>query len=110
MQFTVEQKPTFAHITGTGRLNMVGAPKLREVVAEVVSGGSNHVVVDLGGTEFMDSSGLGALVGCLKTARGAGGDLRIANVQEQVRMVLELTNMDRIFTPYPSVETAYDGV
>ncbi|HST72382.1 MULTISPECIES: STAS domain-containing protein [Kocuria] len=109
MQFTVEQKPTFAHITGTGRLNMVGAPRLREVVADVVADGSTHVVVDLGGTEFMDSSGLGALIGCLKLARQAGGDLRIANVSPQVRMVLELTSMHRVLTPYASADEAFAG-
>ncbi len=107
MQFTVEQKPTFAHITATGRLNMVGAPKLREAVTQVVSDGSNHVVVDLGGTEFMDSSGLGALIGCLKLARQAGGDLRIANVRPQVRMVLELTSMHRVLTPYDTADAAF---
>lgn len=110
MQFTIEQKPTFTHITGTGRLNMVGAPKLREVVAEVVAEGSNHVVVDLGGTEFMDSSGLGALIGCLKLARQAGGDLRIANVRPQVQMVLELTSMHRVLAPYGTADEAFaDG-
>lgn len=107
MQFTVEQKPRFAHITGTGRLNMVGAPGLREIVAKVVEEGSSHVVVDLGGTEFMDSSGLGALIGCLKLARQAGGDLRIANVRPQVRMVLELTSMHRVLTPYDTADAAF---
>lgn len=107
MQFTIEQKPRFAHITGTGRLNMVGAPELREVVAKVVDEGANHVVVDLGGTEFMDSSGLGALIGCLKLARQAGGDLRIANVRPQVRMVLELTSMHRVLNPYDTADAAF---
>ncbi|MFI7484047.1 STAS domain-containing protein [Kocuria sp. M1R5S2] len=107
MQFTVEHRPTYAHITGTGRLNMVGAPKLREVVEEVVGGGSTRVVVDLSGTVFMDSSGLGALIGCLKLARQAGGDLRIANVRPQVRMVLELTSMIRVLTPYDSADAAF---
>ncbi|MFF0989394.1 STAS domain-containing protein [Kocuria nitroreducens] len=107
MQFTIDQKPRFAHITGTGRLNMVGAPELREVVAKVVGEGSTHVVVDLGGTEFMDSSGLGALIGCLKLARQAGGDLRIANVRPQVRMVLELTSMHRVLNPYDTADAAF---
>lgn len=107
MQFTVQQNPSYTRITGSGRLNMVGAPQLREVVSEVVSGGTSRVVLDLGGTEFMDSSGLGALIGCLKVARQAGGDLRIANVQPQVQMVLELTSMNRILTPYGSVEAAF---
>ncbi|WP_150308540.1 STAS domain-containing protein [Planctomonas psychrotolerans] len=107
MQFTVENRPDFAEVQGVGRLNMVSAPKLREVIAGVVAGGRTHVVVNLGGTDFMDSSGLGALIGCLKLARQAGGDLRIANVQPQVRMVLELTNMNRVLTPYDSAEAAF---
>jgi len=76
-------------------------------VAKVVGEGSNHVVVDLGGTEFMDSSGLGALIGCLKLARQAGGDLRIANVRPQVRMVLELTSMHRVLNPYDTADAAF---
>lgn len=110
MQFSVETTPAYAEVNGTGRLNMVAAPRLREMVAEVVAGGSTHVVVNMAGMEFMDSSGLGALIGCLKIARQAGGDLRIANVQPQVKMVLELTSMHRVLTPYESVEAAFaDG-
>ncbi|MCU1563347.1 MAG: anti-sigma factor antagonist [Arthrobacter sp.] len=110
MQFSVETTPAYAEVNGTGRLNMVAAPRLREMVALVVAGGSTHVVVNMAGTDFMDSSGLGALIGCLKIARQAGGDLRIANVPPQVKMVLELTSMHRVLTPYESVEAAFaDG-
>jgi anti-sigma B factor antagonist len=107
MQFTVERTPRYALITGRGRLNMVGSPKLRETVAEVLTDGAQRVVVDLGATEFMDSSGLGALIGSLKLARQAGGDLRIVNVSPAVRMVLELTSMHRVLIPYPSAEEAF---
>lgn len=107
MEFSYEVRDTYAEVKGAGRLNMVAAPKLREVVAEVVAGGSSRVVVNLEDTVFMDSSGLGALIGCLKAARQAGGDLRISGVQPQVRMVLELTNMDRVLTSYPTAEAAF---
>ncbi len=107
MEFTVEHAPGYTVVAGTGRLNMVKAPKLREVVAEVVAAGHHHVVLDMAGVEFMDSSGLGALVGCLKLARQAGGDLRIADVNDQVRMVLKLTGMDRVLTPYGSAQEAF---
>lgn len=107
MEFTVEHSPGYTVLVGAGRLNMVGAPKLREAVAEVVNSGSNRVVLDLSEVVFMDSSGLGALIGCLKVARQAGGDLRIANVGQQVRMVLELTSMNRVLTPYDTVEEAF---
>ena len=90
-----------------GRLNMVAAPELRDVVAAAVAGGRPRVVVDLAGVEFMDSSGLGALIASLKTARQAGGDLRIAAVNEQVALVLQLSNLDRILKPYPDADAAF---
>jgi anti-sigma B factor antagonist len=96
-----------AVIRGEGRLNMVSAPDLRTAVAEAVAAGRPRVVVDLSGVEFMDSSGLGALVGCLKTTRQAGGDLRIAAPSEQVTMVLKLSNLDRILTSYATPTDAY---
>jgi anti-sigma B factor antagonist len=96
-----------AVIRGEGRLNMVSAPRLREAVAQAVASGRPRVVVDLSAVDFMDSSGLGALVGCLKTTRQAGGDLRIAAPSEQVTMVLKLSNLDRILTSYASVTDAY---
>ena len=110
MQITTTTRDDLVEVATAGKLNMASEAELRQAVAEASAAGGARIVVNLADTEFMDSSGLGALVGCLKAAREAGGDLRIANVQDQVRMVLELTNMDRIFTPYPSVETAYAGV
>ena len=67
-------------------------------------------MVDLGGTEFVDSSGLGALIGGLKVARLAGGDLRIAASTDAVRKVLKLTNLDRVLRDYPTPESAFDDV
>lgn len=90
-----------------GRLNMLAAPRLRKVIAESVGQGRPHIVVDMSGTTFMDSSGLGALVAGLKSARQGGGNLRIAGLTPQVEMVLKLTNLDRVLRPYPSVEDAF---
>ncbi len=90
-----------------GRLNMVTAPHLRDTVAAAVKAGQSRLVLDLRETSFMDSSGLGALIGSLKATREAGGDLRIAGAGEQVLMVLQLSNMDRILKPYPNPETAF---
>lgn len=107
MEFTVEHQPNHTVIIGSGRLNMGGAPQLRQIVSETVASGHNRVVVDMGEIDFMDSSGLGALVGSLKTARLAGGDLRIANINAQVQMVLELTGMNRVMTPYATAGEAF---
>jgi anti-sigma B factor antagonist len=91
-----------------GRLNMAAAPQLRTTVAELTAAGRSRIVVDLSALTFVDSSGLGALIGGLKAARQAGGDLRIAAPAEQVRTVLGLTNLDRVLRPYATVEAALD--
>jgi anti-sigma B factor antagonist len=107
VEFTTQDRGRYTEVAVTGRLNMVAAPKLRQVVGEVVSAGGKRIVVNLAGTSFMDSSGLGALIGCLKLVRQSGGDLRIAAVQPQVTMVLELTSMHRVLTPHPTPEEAF---
>src|SRR3954452_3292494 len=93
-----------------GRLNMVSAGRLREQVEALVEDGSALVVVDLTDVVFLDSSGLGSLISGVKTARRAGGDLRIAGPSDQVRLVLQLTNMERVLIPHPNVESALKHV
>lgn len=90
-----------------GKLNMVSAPHLRQEVHSAVAAGNTKVVIDLSAIDFIDSSGLGALINGLKSTRQAGGDLRIAGPTEQVRLVLELTNMDRVLNAYDDAETAF---
>jgi anti-sigma B factor antagonist len=93
----------------TGRLNMVAVPQVRAALDHAVRGGDARVVVDLTETSFIDSSGLGALIAGLRSARQSGGDLRIAGVGEQVGTVLRLTNLTRVLKPFPTVEDALDG-
>lgn len=109
MNLTVTPGETYAVIRPEGRLTATAVPRLRTAVDDLVTAGSARIVVDLSGTEFVDSSGLGALIGGLKAARLAGGDLRIAGMTEPVRRVLKLTNLDRVLRDHPTPESAFDG-
>ena len=95
-------------IAPDGRLNMAVAPHLRQHLNDVVRDGNNRLVVDLAAVESIDSSALGALLSGLKSARQAGGDLRIAAPGPQVLAVLELTNLNRVLKVYDSAESAFD--
>jgi anti-sigma B factor antagonist len=86
---------------------MVAARELRETLTGLVESGTPRIVVDLAETTFLDSSALGALVAGLKTARQAGGDLRIARPTESVLTVFRLTNMDKVLRPRDDVENAF---
>ena len=91
-----------------GKLNMVYAPRLRDLINSHVDAGDTRISIDLTKVDFIDSSGLGALINALKVLRQAGGDLRIAAPTEQVKLVLGLTNLDRILKIYPEAETAFN--
>lgn len=107
-QLHVESLDDIAVVRPEGRLNMVAARHLKATLTSIVEGGTHRIVVDLGDTTFIDSSGLGALIGGVKATRQHGGDLRIARPTESVLTVLDLTNLSRILRPRESVETAFD--
>lgn len=109
MSFDEVDKGTHVVLAPEGKVNLVAAPPLKARIEDLVASGRARLVVDLQAVDFIDSSGLGALIGGLKVARKEGGDLRIAAPTTQVRAVLKLTNLDRILTPYASVEEALHG-
>ena len=93
-------------IAPSGRLDVAGAPALKTAIADAVKNGPSRLVIDMEGVSFVDSSGLGSVIAGLKLVRTSQGDLRLAAPNQQVRVVLELTTLDRVFPYYASVEEA----
>lgn len=91
----------------TGRLDVTSAPKFRRDVADIVATQPKLLVIDLQDVNFMDSSGLGALVSAIKSVRTIDGELVVCSLTEQVKMLFELTSMSKIFKTYASVEEFY---
>ncbi|MDZ8275172.1 STAS domain-containing protein [Microbacterium aquimaris] len=109
MNVTTITGDAYAVVRTEGRLTATSVPAVRAAISELIDSGHAFIVVDLSATPFVDSSGLGVLIGGLKSARQASGDLRIAGASEGVRSVLALTNLDRILRSYPTVQEAFDG-
>jgi anti-anti-sigma factor len=93
-----------------GRLDVASVPAFRTEVRELMKGGATTLVLDLTELASIDSSGLGAVIGGLRLARQAGGDLRIAVPNRLVRQALKLTSLDRVLRPYESVDEALADV
>lgn len=93
-------------ITVAGELDVVGAPELRQHVMRAVADGLHHLVLDLSGIDFIDSFGLGVLIGALKRVRLLDGDLQLVVTEPRVRRVFELCDLDRVFTLHRDVRTA----
>lgn len=109
MELAENATDRYVVIAPTGHFNLVSAPSTKAHIDALVAAGQTRIVVDLSGVDYIDSSGLGALIGALKSARQASGDLRVAAAGEQVKAVLALTNIDRILAPFDTVEAAAHG-
>ena len=87
------------------RLDATVAPAFKQEVVRLIEGGDTRLLLDLGGVQFLDSSGLGAIVSILK-ALGNRGTLAVCNVQGAVLALFQLTRMDRVFALHPTREDA----
>ena len=89
--------------------NVMGGPdavSLNEQLHKLIDEGKKNVVADLGKVKFMNSSGLGMLIGALTTMRNAGGDLRIANASDKIESLLMITKLITVFQNFRSVDDA----
>jgi anti-sigma B factor antagonist len=85
-----------ATVSVRGEVDVYTAPQLRERLYGVVAEGSSRVVLDLSAMTFIDSTGLGVVVGALKRLRESGGDLVLRSPSRSTRKVLEITGLTRI--------------
>lgn len=91
------------------RLDASAAADFKGKMVDWINQGHRRIVLDLSLVDFVDSSGLGAIVSCLKTL-GEGGDLVISGIRDAVLSLFQLTRMNRVFQIFPSPEAAIKGL
>ena len=99
MPFITTQAPNnVTLVTVEGQLIVANRHELKQIVQDGVDQGARRFVIDFTPTAYIDSSGLGALVSMSKRVRQAGGDLRLAGLNEDLRSLFELTKLDTLFS------------
>jgi anti-sigma B factor antagonist len=93
-------------LTITGRFDALTSPDVQTWLEEATKTRPVHIVVNLGAVTFIDSTALSTLVAGMKRARQADGDLRLCKLQQPVRMIFELTRLDRAFEIFPGEDEA----
>lgn len=108
MDLSVETRGegTWAVVDVGGEVDMFTAPKLREALIQAIDQGNDRVAVDLHDVTFMDSTGLGVLIGALRRVRERSGELRIICTSRPVLRVLEVTGLHNVFSIHESLEEA----
>jgi anti-sigma B factor antagonist len=104
-----DSRPPLTVLAVKGEIDVYSAPRLRERLVELVSEGHRRIVVDLEGVDFLDSTGLGVLVGGLKRLRTHGGDLSLVCTQPRILKVFEITGLTTVFSIATSVDEATEG-
>ena len=87
-----------------GEIDVYTAPKLRDMITELVAGGTYHLVIDMAGVEFLDSTGLGVLVGGLKKVRAHDGSLELICSQERLLKIFRITGLAKVFVIHDSAD------
>jgi anti-sigma B factor antagonist len=93
------------HVTVRGEIDLHSAPDLRETLARAVEGHPELVMVHLDEVSFLDSTGLGILVGAWKAQRAADRELELVCSRPEPLKLLRLTGLDRVLTVHPVAPT-----
>ena len=89
--------------------DLLGEPDtttIREKIHSLINDDIKNVVIDLGGVNYMNSSGLGTLISCLTTMRNAGGNLLLARIGDKVQNLFVITQLVKVFDTFETVERA----
>jgi len=89
-----------------GEIDVYTAPKLRDKISELVATGSYDIVVDMHEVEFLDSTGLGVLVGGLKKVRAHDGSLRLVCNQDRLLKIFRITGLAKVFVIHATADEA----
>lgn len=85
-----------------GELDVYTAPKLRQTLVELAARGPRRVALELSDVPFVDSTGLGVIIGGLRRLRATGGDLELLEVTDAVYRVFELCGLPAAFRSPPT--------
>ena len=108
LEIQVERTETHTVCRPIGELDAYTVSQFREALAGFV--GVDRLVIDLSGVPFMDSAGLGALIGGIRRAREAGGDVAVACGRPTLTRLLHTTGFDRIVPVTETVDEAADAL
>jgi anti-sigma B factor antagonist len=106
LRLDVSEQGDWSVLAVGGEIDVATAPRLREQLIALVNDQHYRIVVDLDGVDFIDSTGLGVLIGALKRVRTHDGDLALVCSEPRILKVFEITGLLTVFAVHPSIADA----
>lgn len=105
MEIAVRREPRLVIVDVAGEIDVTSANRIRDTLGDLTKAVSPQIVVNLARATYIDSSGLGVLMAARRDVQKGGGRLVLCGMSKDVRMVLELTRLNKLFEIYDD-ETA----
>jgi anti-sigma B factor antagonist len=106
LDITDTQVDGWTVVTVAGEVDVAAGPELREELVPLIEGGAHRLVIDLEPVDFIDSTGLGVLVGAVRRARAADGDVRLVCTNPRILKIFGVTGLDQVFVIAATVDEA----
>ena len=106
LQIHVTQRHGYTILSPQGEIDFATGPQLKDAITERLVAGDVNLVMDLQAVDFIESTGLGALIGGRRRAHALKGSLRLVCTEEQLLKIFRITGLDKVFAIYDSVEQA----
>ncbi|MFL6136092.1 MAG: STAS domain-containing protein [Nocardioidaceae bacterium] len=106
LQIDVTRRHGYTILSPQGEIDFATGPQLKGAITERLIAGDVNLVIDLQEVDFIESTGLGALIGGRRRAHALGGSLRLVCAEQQLLKIFRITGLDKVFAIYDSVDRA----
>ena len=106
LQIDVARHDDYTILSPQGEIDFATGPQLKDAITELLVAGEVHLVVDLLKVDFIESTGLGALIGGRRRAHALKGSLVLVATEDQMLKIFRITGLDKVFTIYQTVDEA----
>ena len=110
MKYSLSEKDGIVVLSLTGKI--MGGPEATEIndkINQLLDEKKNKIVIDLNNVEWMNSSGLGTMMGCMTSLKNSEGELKHSGVTEKVKSLFMITKLITLFETHDTVEEAVDA-
>ena len=106
LQIDVERREGYAILSPQGEIDFATGPQLKDAITETMAGGDVNLIIDLLAVDFIESTGLGALIGGRRRAYSLKGSLSLVCTEQQMLKIFRITGLDKVFTIHDTVDAA----
>jgi anti-sigma B factor antagonist len=106
LEIDVARRAGYTVVSPQGEIDFATGPQLKDAITELLVAGEVNLIIDLQAVDFIESTGLGALIGGRRRAHALKGSLRLVCTEEQMLKIFRITGLDKVFEIHDSLDDA----